>query len=674
MILRYTRQLDFEFLIFIKDPSYLGSDGVLRLTFPSLPAIDSYVHGYPIDSITEDGNSLNFELADAAAGSFILASSFTANYVLPKPQGQLIPSTMEYCQSTTDPTDPPLTIDSCIQEKMDAKCASVNKEACPNFEYARYNIETGKYRCYESVSNDFIANSCFDSDNKRADCASYGPDTPFCNLNNLADIRAEGCDAPPEECCVDKTDDISISNTWASQSCDNQCMTLTSTLVDSSAGKKLTLQFDDVVEFPSVLPYPIDYVSNVGGNEFEINFLTDQENPMSFNINLDGLATSVVEVFVCGECMETTTTTTVEPTTTTTDDNQTTTTGAPSPVGCFAVPGFSYTQVEKWLNGEQFKIAAQFDDDVHANSGIRDESYLKVTFDNIPAGADLQAYWPFEEGTINGNSIEFSVVDMVSGTNVANLEFQLRFANEVAESLTLSSLEICHESSPTEGPPITSPLTDSAFCEDAALSLKQAWTARGFMDLYLNHNVQETYVTGDYVEVGFDGPIGVQSAYYPWDASLVEDMGNNIYRFFMVAGVTNWTGSKVDHVFGQFSFVGSGEHYPDVLWSQICDKDGLDGPVTTVAPPPTPSGCQPVVVTLESSWKSSTGEFNLEPFNANPPITKDGYLDIHFSGPLLISSMYYPFNQNNMEDLGDNKYRFFMNNDEWFAGWSGPGI
>merc|ERR1712127_101064 len=180
---------------------------------------------------------------------------------------------------------------------------------------------------------------------------------------------------------------------------------------------------------------------------------------MSFNINLDGLATSVIEVLVCGECVETTTTTTAEPTTTTTDENQTTTTGAPSPVGCFAVPGFSYTQVEKWLMGEQFKIAAQFDDDVHANSGIRDESFIRVTFDNIPAGADPQAYWPFEEGTISGNYIDFSVVDMVSGTNVANLEFQLRFASQVANSLTLSSLEICHENSATEGPPITSPLT-----------------------------------------------------------------------------------------------------------------------------------------------------------------------------------------------------------------------
>ena len=82
------------------------------------------------------------------------------------------------------------------------------------------------------------------------------------------------------------------------------------------------------------------------------------------------------------------------------------------------------------------------------------------------------------------------------------------------------------------------------------------------------------YLGGDYIEVSFSSPIffpNANSLYYPLNVNLVEDLGNNVYRFFIGTGFSGWSGFfEGGLILGQLSFIGTENHAPEVLWTQLC--------------------------------------------------------------------------------------------------------
>ena len=92
---------------------------------------------------------------------------------------------------------------------------------------------------------------------------------------------------------------------------------------------------------------------------------------------------------------------------------------------------------------------------------------------------------------------------------------------------------------------------------------------------YPELTIQEDYFGGDFVEIGFSHPINFDAAsnvYFPFDFNNIEDLGNNVYRFYLQSGFEGWSGTIPADELAQIQFTGSAAHAPEVHWSQICVK------------------------------------------------------------------------------------------------------
>ena len=288
--------------------------------------MDSVFGFYPIDGdIILDGNELHFNLNDASSGSMIIAFQLSAQYSSER-IGNLIPDGIWYCrgnpnQETTEQptTDEPLTTTtaepftsspiSCLQDRLNDFCQNLVKPGiCENFQYARFNTEKGRWRCYDYVSQSVSKKSCVDEAGSRIFCSSYTENSQFCNVE-VSEILNEGCSeettegaeestsaAPttmPALCeapvCLDASRFITISESWSAPNCrPGLCFVLESTMWQPSDQAEITIVFDDAVEFPDNLPYPIESVKQQDVKTWNVRFQPFNQNPASFNINLKG--------------------------------------------------------------------------------------------------------------------------------------------------------------------------------------------------------------------------------------------------------------------------------------------------------------------------------------------------------------------------------------------------
>ena len=186
-------------------------------------------------------------------------------------------------------------------------------------------------------------------------------------------------------------------------------MSTHSVVGESGDGSTISMEFNNEVTFPANLPYPIDYVENFDGNFWLIHFISGNNNPASFNINLEGQATEVLSAKFCTmhSCDETTVASTTAGSTTAGTTVPTTTGGttdAPvttsnSDAECYLLSGYTYEVYEKWSTGEQIKVTTHFETDITSPMALRDESFLKITFQD-ELDAELQAYWPLEQQSV----------------------------------------------------------------------------------------------------------------------------------------------------------------------------------------------------------------------------------------------------------------------------------
>ena len=100
-------------------------------------------------------------------------------------------------------------------------------------------------------------------------------------------------------------------------------------------------------------------------------------------------------------------------------------------------------------------------------------------------------------------------------------------------------------------------------------------------------NIENEYWSGDYVEVGFTHPIYFpegNSLYYPFNVEDIEELGNNVYRFYLPTGFEGWTDEIPFTQTGQVEFTGTVAHAPDIAWSQVCVEEGLPVRVLKISP------------------------------------------------------------------------------------------
>lgn len=107
------------------------------------------------------------------------------------------------------------------------------------------------------------------------------------------------------------------------------------------------------------------------------------------------------------------------------------------------------------------------------------------------------------------------------------------------------------------------------------MSIPQTWSHKGFMEIRLDPvTLTSEYLGGDYIEVSFSSQISFPNAnslYHPFNVNLVEALGNNVYRFFIGTGFSGWSGFfEGGLILGQLSFIGTENHAPEVLWTQLC--------------------------------------------------------------------------------------------------------
>ena len=112
---------------------------------------------------------------------------------------------------------------SCLQDKLDSFCKQLVKASCENFEFARFNTEKSRWRCYDSIAASSSIKSCVDETGTRIFCDSYTDDSLFCNTDSLSAIVDEGC--------VTETTEAATTEAATTEAATTECVTESCTMV-----------------------------------------------------------------------------------------------------------------------------------------------------------------------------------------------------------------------------------------------------------------------------------------------------------------------------------------------------------------------------------------------------------------------------------------------------------
>ena len=240
--------------------------------------------------------------------------------------------------------------------------------------------------------------------------------------------------------------------------------------------------------------------------------------------------------------------------------------------------------------GFRAKLMMVFDPDVSSEYTLKDNSYIKLNYDQL-SDMSIQAPYPVAELTHESDYIRMDIHDSVSSSGVQS--FSLIFSNVEESDITPTSFTLCHAGEGHKEEDVVeehTTLTPTEFCYDVTevISVASAWACRGCVMLQGvgAELLPEVVTTDGYLEFELSNDAEFSEHYHP--AKNAVNVEGNIWRMTFESDMENVLFSSMMY------YSGSTAMAPVVKWAQMCHDNS-----SVVTQPPTTVISETTEVTTE---------------------------------------------------------------------------